>query len=39
MTLFDEQLRTQLETARAKRRELEILWLRDVQDAERKRNY
>ena len=36
MTLFDEQLALQLETARAKRRELEGFVVRDVQDAERK---
>jgi hypothetical protein len=36
MTLFDEQLRGQLETARAKRRELESFVVRDVQEAERK---
>jgi len=36
MTLFDEQLALQLETARTKRRELEGFVVRDVQDAERK---
>lgn len=36
MTLFDEQLRMQLETARTKRRELESFVVRDVQDAARK---
>jgi len=35
-TLFDEELALQLETARAKRRELEAFVVRDVQDAERK---
>lgn len=36
MPLFDEQLRAQLETARAKRRELEAFDVRDVRDATRK---
>jgi hypothetical protein len=36
MTLFDEQLRAQLETARAKRRELEGFVVGDAQDAARK---
>lgn len=36
MPLFDEQLRAQLDTARAKRRELEAFDVRDVRDAERK---
>ena len=35
-TLFDETLRQQLETARAKRRELESFEVREVRDAERK---
>jgi hypothetical protein len=35
-TLFDEELRKQLETARAKRRELESFEVKDVRDAERK---
>lgn len=38
MPLFDEQLRAQLETARAKRRELEAFDVRDVRDAERKQH-
>lgn len=37
MPLFDEQLREQLEWARAKRRELEGFDVRDVRDVERKR--
>ena len=36
MTLFDEQLRLQLETARQKRRELEVFEVKDVRDAEHK---
>ncbi|MCX6082046.1 MAG: endonuclease domain-containing protein [Chloroflexi bacterium] len=36
MTLFDEQIRTQLETARSKRRELESFVVNDAQDAARK---
>jgi hypothetical protein len=36
MTLFDAELRGQLEGARAKRRELENFLVRDVKDAERK---
>jgi len=36
MTLFDEQLRLQLETARAKRRELESFVVNDAQDSARK---
>src|SRR5690606_19378775 len=35
-TLFDETLRQQLETARARRRELESFEVREVRDAERK---
>jgi len=36
MTLFDEQLRLQLETARQKRRELEAFEVKDVRDSELK---
>jgi hypothetical protein len=36
MTLFDEQLRLQLETARHKRRELEAFEVKDVRDSELK---
>ncbi len=36
MTLFDEQLRQQLEAARQKRRELEAFAVKDARDAERK---